>query len=73
VKYTTGTPPVGALVFWNKDSYNPYGHVALSIGAWRTISTSEREHSGGATTIHVMSILERNQTKPYLGYMKMPP
>jgi cell wall-associated NlpC family hydrolase len=59
------TPPVGALVFWAPDSYNPHGHVAISIGGGRTISTNERT----TARVHVMSIAERNREKPYLGYI----
>lgn len=33
----SGTPPAGALVFWQTG--NPYGHVALSIGNGYVIST----------------------------------
>ncbi|MGQ0679192.1 MAG: NlpC/P60 family protein [Actinomycetota bacterium] len=34
---TTGTPPAGALVFW--DTARPYGHVALSVGGGQVITT----------------------------------
>jgi cell wall-associated NlpC family hydrolase len=33
----TGTPPAGALVFW--DVARPYGHVALSVGGGQVIGT----------------------------------
>lgn len=58
-------PPAGALVFWNSDAYNADGHVAISIGGGRAISTYERS----TRPIHIMSIAERNKTKPYLGYI----
>ncbi len=32
-----GTPPAGALVFW--DTARPYGHVALSVGGGQVIGT----------------------------------
>jgi cell wall-associated NlpC family hydrolase len=62
---TEGTPPAGALVFWWGDSYNADGHVALSLGDGTAISTTERSYTG----VHVMNIDERNQTKPYAGWM----
>jgi cell wall-associated NlpC family hydrolase len=59
------TPPAGALVFWKNDSYSPDGHVAISIGNGWAISTYERS----TQPVHVMSIADRNRTKPYAGYL----
>lgn len=59
------TPPAGALVFWWATPNNPYGHVALSLGDGTAISTSER----GNTTIHILTIADRNTTRPYAGWM----
>jgi cell wall-associated NlpC family hydrolase len=64
-KYTDANPPAGALVFWNADSYNQYGHVAISLGDGTAISSYERSTHG----VHIFSIAERNATKPYLGYV----
>lgn len=35
-KHTTGTPPLGAMVYWNNGTY---GHIAVSVGNWRVRST----------------------------------
>jgi cell wall-associated NlpC family hydrolase len=64
-KYGGDNPPVGALVFWGPTAGYREGHVAISIGAGRAISTYERSYRG----VHVMVIKDRNQTHPYLGYM----
>jgi hypothetical protein len=64
-KYGDTAPPAGALVFWDADSYNEYGHVAISLGDGTAISTDERSYPG----VHVFSIADRNTTKPYLGYL----
>lgn len=64
-KYTDTNPPAGALVFWNADSYNPDGHVAISLGDGTAISSYERSTHG----VHIFSIADRNATKPYLGYV----
>ncbi|MEH3052404.1 MAG: CHAP domain-containing protein [Patulibacter minatonensis] len=61
-------PPRGSLAFWKPDAYNAYGHVAISLGNGMTVSTSERT----TTAVHLMSIADRNQSKPYAGYYKQP-
>ena len=60
-------PPVGYLAYWKAETNNSAGHVALSIGNGWAISSMERENSGGAYVIHVMSIADRNRTKPWAG------
>ena len=60
-----GPVPEGALVFWGPTDGNPYGHVAIATGDGHAWSTAEREYSG----VHLMSIDERNASKPYLGYI----
>jgi LGFP repeat len=62
---TSTTPPPGALVFWWGTPGYPDGHVALSVGGGWTISTSERS----SYSVHVMSIADRNATKPYAGWL----
>jgi cell wall-associated NlpC family hydrolase len=57
--------PVGALVFWGPTPGYPEGHVAISIGAGRAISTYERS----TYPVHVLSIADRNRTHPYVGYL----
>lgn len=57
-------PPPGAVVLWSGTPDYPDGHVALSIGGGYAISTTERDYPSG----HIMSIAERNQTKPYAGW-----
>jgi hypothetical protein len=62
---TSTSAPVGALVFWGPTSGFPEGHVAISIGAGRAISTYERT----TKPVHVLSIADRNRTHPYLGWL----
>lgn len=50
-------PPPGALVFWGATSSNPYGHVAISEGSGKAVSTLERSYSG----VHEMTIAYRDQ------------
>jgi hypothetical protein len=59
-----GTPPFGATVWWDGTPGYPDGHVAISLGDGTAISTTERQYTG----VHIMSIAERNQTKPYAGW-----
>lgn len=60
-------PPRGALVFWQPDSWNPDGHVAISLGNGWTVSTMERS----TTVVHLLNIAERNASgKPYGGYWR---
>ena len=65
-------PPVGALVYWKAEAVNAAGHVGISVGAGWVISTGEREHSGGAPYVHVFKIVDRNKTKPWAGYLRVP-
>lgn len=58
-------PPSGALVFWNAETGNPDGHVAISRGDGTAWSSTERSYSG----VHWLTIAYRNQTKPYLGFI----
>jgi cell wall-associated NlpC family hydrolase len=46
-------PPTGALVFW--DDGNAYGHVAISTGQGKALSSRER----GITGVHYMTISAR--------------
>jgi hypothetical protein len=55
-------PPVGAFVFWNSRPGYPEGHVAIAVGGGGlVISTEERTY----TTIHRMSIQDRNSNPTY--------
>jgi cell wall-associated NlpC family hydrolase len=60
-----GPIPEGALIFYGPTDGNPYGHVAIATGDGRAWSTMERQYYG----VHLMSIDERNASKPYLGYI----
>lgn len=62
--HTDGTPPFGATVWWWGTPGYEDGHVAISLGDGTAISTAERSYS----TVHIMSIAQRNQTKPYAGW-----
>lgn len=57
------TPPAGYLAFWNGTAGSPEGHVVISIGNGWAISTDERSFHN----VHVMSISDRNTSKPYYG------
>ncbi|MEV6644477.1 CHAP domain-containing protein [Amycolatopsis sp. NPDC051371] len=63
--HTTGTPPVGALVYWWGTPDNEYGHVALSLGDGTAASTGER----GDHSVHVLTIEDRSATRPYAGWL----
>lgn len=63
----TAAPPAGNLAYWNGTARYPDGHVALSIGNGWAISTEER----GTRQVHVMSIADRNKTKPYYGALNV--
>jgi hypothetical protein len=58
------TPPPGAVVLWYGTPDHLKGHVAISIGGGYAISTTERQYPSG----HIMSIPDRNTTKPYAGW-----
>ena len=58
-------PPRGALVFWGATPTNSAGHVALALGDGTAISTGERSW----LDIHVLTIVDRNRTRPYLGWI----
>ncbi|MEU4526360.1 CHAP domain-containing protein [Amycolatopsis sp. NPDC024027] len=63
-----GAAPLGALVFWDATSANPYGHVGISLGDGTVISSYE--HSDH--TIHVFAIADRNGAGyPYLGCLQV--
>ncbi|MGH3941446.1 MAG: CHAP domain-containing protein [Pseudonocardiaceae bacterium] len=62
---TTGTPPVGALVYWWGTPDNPYGHVVLSLGDGTAVSTSERSNN----TVHILNIDDRSASRPYAGWL----
>lgn len=64
-RYTDAAPPAGAVVFWDADSWNADGHVAISLGDGTAISSEERSTTG----VHTFAIADRNATKPYLGYV----
>ncbi|MFI5937580.1 CHAP domain-containing protein [Actinoplanes sp. NPDC051494] len=61
---TEGTPPAGSTVWWYGEGDYPDGHAAISLGDGTAVSTAERTY----TDVHVMSIVERNETKPYAGW-----
>jgi hypothetical protein len=50
-------PPRGALVFWGATSSNPYGHVVISQGGGKAMSSMERSYYG----VHDMTIAYRDQ------------
>jgi cell wall-associated NlpC family hydrolase len=60
-----GKPPVGALVYWKPTPGFPEGHVAISIGSGRVVSTYERS----TKPVHIFRIADRNKTHPYAGYL----
>lgn len=63
---TTGTPPVGALVFWGKTSGNADGHVVISLGNGYAMSTNEET----TYPVHLMNIKARTKAGyPYMGYL----
>ena len=61
-------PPRGAFVFWAGHPGYPEGHVALSLGGQRVISTWERNVRG----VHTFGLADRAGASNYLGWM-MPP
>lgn len=61
-------PPSGAFVFWAGRPGYPEGHVALSLGGQRVISTWERNVRG----VHTFGLADRAGAANYLGWM-MPP
>ena len=58
-------PPVGALIFYGATSTNPYGHVAMSVGNGRAISSDERDNSG----VHTFDIATRDASYSDLGWI----
>jgi cell wall-associated NlpC family hydrolase len=58
-------PPVGALIFYDATSYNPYGHVAISVGNGRAISSEERDNTG----VHTFDIATRDASYTDLGWL----
>ena len=58
-------PPVGALIFYGPTSSNPYGHVAMSVGNGRAISSEERDHTG----VHTFDIATRDASYSDLGWV----
>jgi cell wall-associated NlpC family hydrolase len=61
-------PPLGALVYWGATSYNPYGHVGLSLGDGQVVSSYEETTSG----VHNFSLAARNAAGyPYLGWLQV--
>jgi hypothetical protein len=66
-KQTSGIPPRGALVFWGPTSSNAYGHVALSVGGGRVIST-DFDGRGWAPGRISEGPIESVKFGPYLGW-----
>jgi cell wall-associated NlpC family hydrolase len=58
-------PPVGALIFYGATSANPDGHVAMSVGNGRAISSEERDNSG----VHTFDIATRDASYSDLGWI----
>lgn len=58
-----GTPPAGALVFWNSRYGRTYSHVALSLGGGALISTSD----GVANYTHYET-MSQHRYAIYLGW-----
>ena len=58
-------PPVGALIFYGPTSSNPYGHVAMSVGNGRAISSEERDNTG----VHTFDIATRDASYSDLGWV----
>jgi cell wall-associated NlpC family hydrolase len=59
-----GVPPRGAIVYWNP-SYNSVGHVGISLGGGREISTYGFAGQDSPIQVHVMS---RYYFRNYLGW-----
>jgi cell wall-associated NlpC family hydrolase len=58
-------PPVGALIFYNATADNSAGHVAISVGNGRAISSDERDNTG----VHTFDIATRDQTYDDVGWI----
>lgn len=62
--------PPGVPVFWNLTGKNaPYGHVAISIGGGRAISSSNERGRPGVCIISIAGFTDR--TAPYLGWAEV--
>jgi cell wall-associated NlpC family hydrolase len=70
VATTSTNAPVGALVFWKGTAQYPEGHVAISVGSGRAISTYEG--TTATDQIHMINIATRNSKVPgrYLGWVQ---
>lgn len=62
----THRPPRGAMVFFSGSTWTGYGHVAISIGNWRVVST--RGVDGDNLPIYDFSHGFSNTTPGYLGW-----
>lgn len=63
---STRTPPRGALVFW--DIARPYGHVAVSLGNGRVVTTLGMDNERKPTTDVALSHFSSDYSK-YLGWV----
>ena len=61
----TGTPPYGALVFFNDPSNITDSHVMISIGGGNNVSTSD----AFATGIHYESMRQEANSGAYATYV----
>lgn len=69
-KHTDANPPAGALVFWGASRTNSEGHVALSLGSSRVISTYAFPNPRTDHRVFTFAISARDpKTYSYLGWM----
>ncbi len=53
------------MIFYGPTSSNPYGHVAMSVGNGRAISSEERDNTG----VHTFDIATRDASYSDLGWV----
>jgi hypothetical protein len=71
-KNTNQNPPAGALVFWGANSFpgGSEGHVAISLGGGRVISTAAYPDSSTNKNVFIFSLSQVNpSTYNYKGWM----
>lgn len=64
--YDGDGPPKGAIVYWKGGSHG-YGHMALSLGGGRILTTDPPGHSGGVGEASITMPRERWHHK-YVGW-----
>jgi len=72
-RHTDQNPPAGALVFWGATQWTSEGHVALSLGGGKVISTQAYPYAGGNPSDRDVFIFSLSQVNPstynYKGWM----